>query len=109
MRGSRRRKRTERAAPRIHRTSNLALATAALVIVTLISYVFISRHIEIVHRTKLLAEIGIAQEAAAAEQVKLRDRLATADDPDAIELHARRRLGLVFPGEVKVVFVEEDP
>jgi len=43
-----------------------------------------------------------------AEQQALRERLAAKDDPEIIEDHARDRLGLVMPGEEKIIFDREE-
>ena len=69
---------------------------------------FITRGVEIRHLRRELYEIRRAQESALVEQTDLRERLSEKDDPTAIEEQARKRLGLVKPGEEKVIFDGEE-
>ena len=82
----------------------------ALVLVggaALLLSLFIGRQLEIAHLQQELAGLRQAEAVASSEQATLRERLASADDPAAVESLARQRLGLVMPGEEKVIFVEE--
>ena len=72
-----------------------------------LAFVFVSRQLEIGRRARWIADLSQAHVVALEDQAGLRDQLASANDLDAIEYEARKRLGLVLPGEVKVVFVEE--
>jgi len=78
-----------------------------VVVVSLLLSLFIGRHLEIKRFRRELVELHQAKDAASAEQEALRERLASADDPTAVESLAREKLGLVMPGEEKVIFVEE--
>jgi len=84
----------------------LALAGVVL-LVGWITAVFVLRGVEIRGFRSDLNRIRIEQQAALAEQASLREALATKDDPAVIEDHARERLGLVMPGEEKVIFDRE--
>jgi len=53
-----------------------------------------------------MMEAEIAEEKA--ENAELRERLNNTDDPEYIEETAREKLGLVKPGEMLLVPVEED-
>lgn len=55
-----------------------------------------------------LGRIRTEQQVALVEQALLRETLASKDDPEVIEDHARDRLGLVMPGEEKVIFDREE-
>ena len=92
---------------RVRLSPRLWLALALLVVSALIVTLFVSRQLEIARRERRLDQLELAQIEASQTQLELRDRLASADDPVAIEQAARERLGLVMPGEIKVIFVEE--
>jgi len=93
--------------PPLRLTPQAWLAFAVAASICFLAFVFISRQIEIGRRGRLVVELAEARETALVDQTALREQLASADDLDAIELEARVRLGLVLPGEMKVVFVEE--
>jgi len=92
---------------RVRLSPRLWVALSLLAIGALIVTLFVSRQIEIARRERRLDHLELAQIEASRSQTELRDRLASADDPAAIEQVARERLGLVMPGEIKVIFVEE--
>ena len=92
---------------RVHLSPRFWLTLSLLVACALIVALFVSRQVEIARRQHRLDQLELAQVQASEEQKELRDRLASADDPAAIEQVARERLGLVMPGEVKVIFIEE--
>lgn len=104
MRGQR----GDQRAPRVRFNSRLAVAISIFIVTALCIALFVTRQVEIVRRRQLVATLSWQREAALAEQDQLRDRLASADDLAAIELQARERLGLVLPGEEKIIFVEEE-
>ncbi|MEW5826195.1 MAG: septum formation initiator family protein [Candidatus Bipolaricaulota bacterium] len=68
---------------------------------------FLSRELAIVRlrheRTAIARELRDAE----GETKSLEARLAAASDPAVIETEARRRLGLVKPGEEKIFFLEQ--
>jgi cell division protein FtsB len=76
------------------------LGTALLVSLYLV------RFATICHLKQDLARISHEQRSALVAQEELRDRLEQKDNPEAIEGLARRLLGLVMPGEEKVIFIE---
>jgi len=53
-------------------------------------------------------ELERRRDVARSEQQRLEQLLAAARDPAVLEDVARRWLGLVFPGEEKAVFIEEE-
>jgi len=83
------------------------IAATVILACMLLVFVFVSRQVEIARRRGLMQVLEDELDLTVAEQERLRERLASADDPEAIELVARERLGLVRPGEEKIVFVEE--
>jgi cell division protein FtsB len=66
---------------------------------------FLSRGAQIGRLQQELVALRDQQAQAAAEQEELRAQLASSSDPDVIEQEAREKLGLVEPGEIKVIFV----
>ena len=94
-----------RARFRLDRRIVLALAVAA--VVCLVLTLFVGRQLEIGRRRRSLLDLGQARVAASTEQSDLRQQLGMADDLEIIEMLARERLGLVMPGEEKVIFVQE--
>ena len=85
-----------------------AWITATLLAVCLVVSFFLLRWFEIRRLESDLAAIHAQQQAALAHQEALHTDLARKDDPEAIEEHAREELGLVKPGEEKVIFIEVD-
>ena len=82
------------------------LVWALLAILCLLAFLYLGRTFEI---RQLRGDLSIlAQQAseALATQEELRARLALQDDPAMIEEEARRLLGLVKPGEEKVIFIK---
>jgi len=90
------------------RAASTALLVSIGVVICLLAAVFILRGLEVSRLRGDLDEIRLAETQVLAERQDLEDRLAQKDDPEAIEDEARRRLGLVLPGEEKVVFEGED-
>jgi cell division protein FtsB len=81
---------------------------ALLAIVFLLFFLFLGRTFKI---RRLRGDLSIlAQQASETlvTQEELRARLALQNDPTMIEEEARRLLGLVKPGEEKVIFIEGD-
>jgi len=74
----------------------------------LLSFLYIDRFLEIRHLHAEIARINQEERAALSIQNDLRDRLAHRNDPATIEYLARKELGLVKPGEEKVIFVKGD-
>ncbi len=75
-------------------------------LVGLLSFLYIDRFLEIRHLHAEISRITQEEQAALVVQGELRDRLAHADDPATIEYLARKELGLVKPGEEKVIFLK---
>ncbi len=84
----------------------IALGLGFAVIATLAA-IFISRQVALVGFRRDIARIETEQAQAATRQKELRAEVASTSDPKTLEDEARRRLGLVKPGEEKVFFVEE--
>lgn len=93
---------------RVHPNRRLVLAVIVVAVACLVLIVFVGRQLEIGRRRHRLLGLERAQAEASMEQDALRQRLALADDLETIEMLARERLGLVMPGEEKVIFVEEE-
>jgi len=89
------------------RRRTLALAVVFLVVATLAA-VFVSRQVAIAGLRHEIARLEAHQADATAQQKVLRAEVASTSDPKALEEEARRRLGLVKPGEEKVFFIEGD-
>ena len=102
-----RRQRGDRIRASLRPRRGLILIASVLVVATLLSILFVGRQMEIASRRATLEELEQERILALEAQVALRDRLAQRDDLEAIEAVAREKLGLVLPGEEKVVFVEE--
>ncbi len=81
---------------------------AVLLTVGLLSFLYIDRFLEIRRLHAEIASITQEERTALAVQQELRDKLAQADDPATIEYLARKELGLVKPGEEKVIFIKEN-
>jgi len=90
------------------RKRRVAIAGSVALALLLLFALFITRWVRIRGLQSELLVIRDAQRTARFEQEALRARLALQDAPDAIETEARRRLGLVRPGEEKVIFVGEE-
>ncbi|MCK4392860.1 septum formation initiator family protein [Candidatus Bipolaricaulota bacterium] len=91
---------------RARRSCRHILVWALLAILFLLTFLYLGRTFEI---RRLRGDLSIlAQQAkgALATQEELRARLALQNDPVMIENAARRLLGLVKPGEEKVIFIE---
>ena len=82
------------------------IVAVVLVVVGLLSFLYISRFLVIRHLHAEIAAITRQEQAALAVQTKLRARLAHGNDPATIEYLARKELGLVKPGEEKVIFIK---
>ena len=85
----------------------LVLLGVLIVIIGLIASIYIGRFITIVRLQTQLSDLVEQERVALAVQVDLRARLALRDDPQAIEDVARAKIGLVKPGEEKVIFLIE--
>lgn len=87
--------------------SRIVVLAAVVTVASLLLILFLSRQLEIAGRWRSIDEILRSAAAAATEQEALRDRLASSNDSDLIEQQARERLGMVMPGEEKIIFIEE--
>jgi len=90
-----------------YRRRRIFALVGVVLLVGWIAAVFALRGVEIGGLRLDLNRIRIEQQAALAEQTLLREALAAKDDPSEIEDYARERLGLVMPGEEKVIFDRE--
>jgi cell division protein FtsB len=106
MRGrARARRLLDRVVGQRHRRA-FVLCGVVLVVAT-VAAVFISRQVAISNLRRDISRLEAGQTAAASEQKALRAEVASTSDSKTLEEEARRRLGLVKPGEEKVFFVEE--
>ena len=84
----------------------VALGIAAFVVLFVLG-TFVSRGLGILHLRRDLVRLEKATVEATAEQKRLRAELASASSSRVLEDKAREELGLIKPGEEKVIFVEE--
>jgi len=101
------RKRGDRLFARLLSRRRTVLSAVAVAFALLLVAVFVGRQVEIARRARALRASEEARTIALREQEVLRARLAEQDSAAAVEAVARERLGLVLPGEEKVIFVEE--
>jgi len=80
----------------------LGVAVASLLLA-----VFLTRGLGIIHLRRDLVRLEVAAREAGAEQKSLRAELASSSQAKVMEDQAREKLGLIKPGEEKVIFVEE--
>jgi cell division protein FtsB len=76
-------------------------------VVVLVVGTFLSRGLGILHLRHDLVRLDQATRDATAEQKQLRAELASSSSAKVIEDQARQKLGLIKPGEEKVIFVGE--
>ncbi|MCK4394947.1 septum formation initiator family protein [Candidatus Bipolaricaulota bacterium] len=74
----------------------------------LLTFFYLGRTFEIRRLRGNLSILAQQAKGALATQEELRARLALQNDPAMIEEEARRLLGLVKPGEEKVIFIKGD-
>ena len=74
--------------------------------VCLLLSLYLVRFATIAHLRGEIARAGLQERRALVAQGELRDRLGQKDNPAAIEDLARKLLGLVKPGEEKIIFIE---
>jgi len=77
-----------------------------VIFVLFLSVLFVERSLRIARLRRDLFQLQVSLEATRADAEALRAELALRDDPGTIEGLARERLGLVKPGEEKIIFVE---
>jgi len=80
----------------------LALASASLLLT-----LFIGRSLAIRRLEHEVSTLKTDCSVASADQATLLEALSHADDPSVIEEIARSELGLIYPGEEKVYFLEQ--
>ena len=78
----------------------------SLVMLGLLFSLYAIRFLEIHKLNNDLAMLKSEETLAFTMQQELRSRLALKDDPATIELSAREQLGLIKPGEEKVIFIK---
>jgi cell division protein FtsB len=91
-----------------YRRRRVVAAVGFALLIGWIAAVFAMRGFTIVGLRTELTQLRVDQGAALTEQAALRENLALKDDPQTIEDYARERLGLVMPGEEKVIFDREE-
>jgi hypothetical protein len=82
----------------------LVLLAATGIVVSVLTL----RGVRIVELRREITRWEDRHRAAIAEQQRLEELLLAVRDPEVIEDLARRWLGLVFPGEEKAIFIEEE-
>jgi cell division protein FtsB len=83
------------------------LLAAALVALGLLAAIYVTRAIQIGHLQDQIGTLMTQKKTVLDRQTALHARLAQKNDPAAIEEVARLELGLVMPGEQKVIFVRK--
>jgi len=83
------------------------LFVAVFVAFGLLASIYITRALEIGHLGNQIETLLDQEKTALDRQVTLHQRLAQKDDPAAIERVAREKLGLIMPGEEKVIFIQK--
>lgn len=87
----------------------LRIKPFALVVILgacLLVSLYLVRFATIAHLRQDVSHLAQQERQALVAQEEWRDRLDQKDNPEAIEDLARRLLGLVMPGEEKVIFIE---
>jgi len=84
-----------------------AIAITVLLCSLLLLIIYIGRFIHIHRVGRLLAAQQERQVVVLMHNHALQERLMKIDDPEYIEYLARKRLGLVMPGEIKVIFIDK--
>jgi cell division protein FtsB len=108
MRGWARAKRLfDRVVGQRHRRAFI-LAAVFLALAT-IAAIFVSRQVAIAGLRREIARLESRQAEATAAQKDLRAEVASTTNSATLEEEARKRLGLIKPGEEKIFFVEETP
>ena len=79
----------------------------AVAVVSLVLGTFLGRGLGILQLRHDLARLDRATQEATAEQKRLRAELASSSSAKVLEDQAREKLGLIKPGEEKVIFVGE--
>ena len=79
-----------------------------IAIVGLLASLYLSRFFTIQQLQRNLSGLMQEETVALSAQAELRAQLALKNDPQTIEDMARELLGLVKPGEEKVIFIEGD-
>jgi cell division protein FtsB len=90
------------------RRRRFLVLTSVFVLLATLAAIFISRQVAIAGLRREIARLEAQQVEATAQQKELRAGVASTSDPKTLEDEARKRLGLVEPGEEKVFFVEEE-
>ena len=90
----------------VSRRRTLVIVAISAAVAFLIA-TFAGRQLEIAHLHRTLRELDAAYARTLERHDVLEARLAEQDDSEALEAVAREKLGLVMPGEEKVIFVEE--
>jgi len=80
---------------------------AVFVALGLLASIYITRALEIGHLNRQIQSLLDQEKTVLDRQAALHRRLAQKDDPAAIETVARAQLGLVMPGEEKVIFIKK--
>ena len=96
------------AGPGAKRRRRFGVLVLALASVSLLLALLISRGLSIRSLQREVAALEAGCSAATVDQSALREALTHANDSSVIEEIARRELGLVYPGEEKVYFLEDD-
>ncbi len=89
------------------RRGRRALVWLIVVVFLLLSSLYVVRFVSINRLQHQVAAVTAQEEEALREQANLRSQVANRDDLATIERIARDKLGLVKPGEEKVIFIDE--
>lgn len=90
------------------RHRRVVVLVSVLTVVATLAAIFVSRQFSIAGLRREIAHLEQEETQAEARQKELRTEVASTTSPKRLEEEARKRLGLVKPGEEKVFFIEED-
>jgi cell division protein FtsB len=85
-----------------------ALVWVAVLVFLLLASLYAVRFVTINLLRYQVADLSAEEAVALTEQADLRAQFSNRDDLETIERIARDKLGLVKPGEEKVIFIEGD-
>jgi cell division protein FtsL len=89
------------------RRRRIVVFVSVLTLVATLAAIFVSRQFTIDGLRRETTRLEQEQTQAEARQKELRTEVASTTSPKRLEEEARKRLGLVSPGEEKVFFIEE--
>ncbi len=84
----------------------IRIVAVALLVYAIAAFTTSVRNVDFAERT--IAQLEQEYSEAQQKNIKLREKIASAESEEGIEALARERLGLVMPGEKIFYFTKED-